>query len=300
MWLELDYKLLKSWKAIVITTVAVVLTYNFIVYLHPENMAWIGSDEFSITNAISFLLVDQLLFELITAFIIFQLIRFYANWLRLFQLKLALKELMVYQLKFLPVVLVAFFFFAPVTLTVRFLYHNISELDWDVYLSDYFYSTTLYVVYLLPVFLYSYGIVNVNLMVLYNRQLGETKIDLREARKPKLKDRLWASDDWGEMFLDVDKIFWIERLDRKSFAKTDTDRYRLKENITELAEKLDPNKFVRINRGTLVNLEFVQNYSFWENDKYVLRMNDKNRSEFVMSRERLSKVKNQLLQGDNS
>lgn len=47
---------------------------------------------------------------------------------------------------------------------------------------------------------------------------------------------------------------------------------------------------------TLVNLEFVQNYSFWENDKYVLRMNDENKSEFVMSRERLQKIKHMFLE----
>ncbi len=296
MWLDLDYKLLRNWKAIVITTVVVVLTYNFIAYLHPENMDWIGSDQFSLLNALRFLIIDQVLLELITAFIIFQLIRFYAQRLQLFQLRLVPRQLFIYQLKFLPVVLVAFFFFAPFTLTARFLYNNFSDLNWDVYFESYFYSTSLYIVYLLPVFLYGYGIINANLIVLYNQQLGRTKLDLREAKKPKLKSRLWASDEWGEMFLDVDKIFWIERSDRKSFAKIGTEKYRLKENITELEDKLDPNKFVRINRGTLVNLEFVQNYSFWENDKYVLRMNDENKSEFVMSRERLQKIKHMFLE----
>ncbi|MEP5610867.1 MAG: LytTR family DNA-binding domain-containing protein [Cyclobacteriaceae bacterium] len=296
MWLELDYRLLKDWKAIVITTIAVVLIYNFIVYLHPENMDWMGSADFSLLNALGFILVDQILFELITAFIVFRLIRLYAIRLRLFRLRLSPKELGLYQLKFLPVLLIAFFLFAPFTLTVRFLYHNIYQLNWDLYMDQYFYSTKLYIVYMLPVLLFGYGIINANLIMLYNHQLGATKIDLRKARKPKVRNRLWATDDWGEMFLDVDKIFWIERQERKSFAKTGTDKYRLKENITELSEKLDPNKFVRINRATLVNLEFVQNYSFWENDKYVLRMNDDDKSEFVMSRERLQKIKHMFLE----
>ncbi len=295
MWLELNYKLLGSRRAVLITTITVVLVYNFIVYLHPENLGWIRSDHFSFSNAIQFLIVDQILLELISASIIFQLIRFYAERLRLFEVRLAIKELIIYQLKFLPVLLVAFFFFAPFTLTARFLYHNFSNISWDVYFESYFYSSTLYVVYLLPVLLYGYGIINANLIVQYNQQLGKTKLDLREAKKPKLKSRLWAADEWGEMFLDVDKIFWIERSDRKSFAKTELEKYRLKENITELEDKLDPNKFVRINRGTLVNMEFVQNYSFWENDKYVLRMNDANKSEFVMSRERLQKIKHMFL-----
>ncbi len=261
-------------------------------------MDWMSSGHFTWSNTLRFLIIDQILVELITAFVVFQLIRIYAERLKLFQLRLAPKSLLIYQLKFLPVILVSFFFFAPFTLTTRFLYNHFPNLDWNIYLESYFYSSSLYIVYLLPVFLYGFGIVNANLIVLYNRQLGKTQIDLREAKKPKLKNRLWASDEWGEMFLDVDKIFWIERTDRKSIAKTDSEKYRLKENITELEDKLDPNKFVRINRGTLVNLEFVQNYSFWENDKYVLRMNDEKKSEFVMSRERLQKIKHMFLEAD--
>lgn len=261
-------------------------------------MEWIGSKDFSLSNSLKFLLIDQIAFELISATIVFQLIRIYARRLRLDQLHLTLRELLMYQLKFLPVILVAFFFFAPFTLSVRYLYHHYDSLSASIYFEEYFYSGTLYVVYLLPVFLYGYGIINANLIFLYNQQLGKTKQDLKEAKKTKLKDRLWAADEWGEMFLDVNKIFWIEREERKSFAKTESEKYRLKENITELEEKLDPDQFVRINRGTLVNLEYVKNYSFWENDKYVLRMNDESKSEFVMSRDRLQKIKHRLLQVD--
>ncbi|MEO9870194.1 MAG: LytTR family DNA-binding domain-containing protein, partial [Ekhidna sp.] len=156
------------------------------------------------------------------------------------------------------------------------------------------YSTTLYFNYLTPVLLIGYVTINVNLIYLYNSQLGETKQDLHEAKKMKVKNRLWASDEFGELFLDTDKVHWVERDSRKTYAFTDDEKYRLKENITELEEKLDPNTFIRINRSAIVNLEYVLNYSFWENDKYIVRIKDSDK-EFVMSRERLQKVKGSFL-----
>ncbi len=117
---------------------------------------------------------------------------------------------------------------------------------------------------------------------------------MQKEKNRKTKNRLWATDDFGEVFLDTAKIQWIERVDRKTFASTESDRYRLKENITEIEEKLDPEVFIRINRSVIVNLENVLNYSFWENDKYVLRIKDSEK-EFVMSRDRLNKIKGKLL-----
>ncbi|MEP0985326.1 LytTR family DNA-binding domain-containing protein [Ekhidna sp.] len=294
MWLSLNYDLLKKWKAILLTSVIVVITYQVLVYFHPENVGWIQSDYFSWSNLVQFVLIDQILIECITVTTIFFLLRIYAKFFTLYQIKLSLKEILLYELKFLPVLLLAFFVFAPVTLTVRFLYHTLPSPDWSEYFEGYFYSTQLYVVYLFPSLLFGYGILNVNLIAQYNEQLGKTKSSLIKEKNRKTKNRLWASDEFGELFLDTVKIRWIERENRKTIAFTLTDKYRLKENITQLEAKLDPEVFIRINRSAIVNLEYVLNYSFWENDKYILRMRDSDK-EFVMSRDRLNKIKNQLL-----
>ncbi len=299
MWLSLNYDLLKRWKPIVGITLAIELFYQAIIYLHPENLDWVGSDDFSLTNTLRFIFIDQFLIECVTVAIIFQLIRIYGTKLQLTSLRLRVRDILLYELKFLPILLIAFFVFAPFTLTIRFLYHSVPDLDWNIYFSEYFYSTTLYFNYLAPVFLIGYLIINTNLIYQYNLQLGETKIDLHEAKKVKVKSRLWASDEFGELFLDTDKVQWVEREDRKTFAYAENEKYRLKENITELEEKLDPDSFVRINRGSIVNLNFVLNYSFWENDKYILRMKEDDR-EFVMSRDRLNKVKDKFLNAAES
>ncbi len=294
MWLSLDYDLLKKWKTFVFTTLITQLVYQAIIYLNPNNLDWVGSEEFSLLNTLQFVFIDQFLIECISVAIIFQLIRLYAIRLKLTELKLNVRDILMYEVKFLPVLLLAFFVFAPATLTVRFLYHQLPNPDWEVYFNEYFYSTSLYFIYLAPVLVIGYSILNVNLIYQYNKQLGETATKLHKSKKAVTKSRLWASDDFGELFLDTEKIRWIERADRKTFAFTNADKYRLKENISELEEKLDTNKFVRINRGTIVHLEFVQNYSFWENDKYVLRMKE-SEQEFTMSRERLNKIKDRFL-----
>ncbi|WP_421764275.1 LytTR family DNA-binding domain-containing protein [Ekhidna sp.] len=295
MWLSINYDLLKNWKAVIGTSVTVVLIYQVLVYFHPENLGWTESKYFSWSNLFQFVVIDQMMIECITVTIIFFLIRKYAQIFSLDQLKLRPKELLLYELKFLPILLVAFFVFAPFTLTVRFLYHTLPDPNLQEYFTEYFYSAQLYIVYLFPSLLFGYGILNVNLIVLYNQQLNETKTNLIKEKNRKKKERLWASDEFGEVFLDVERIRWAVRADRKTFAITESEKYRLKENISQLEEMLNPEQFLRINRSTIVNLEWVLNYSFWENDKYILRMKDDDQTEFVMSRDRLNKIKARLL-----
>ena len=270
------------------------LIYQSIVYLHPENLEWINSEQFSLANTLQYIFIDQFLIECITVTILFSLMRIYATHFSLTALQLKAKNILYYQIKFLPVYLVAFFLFAPITLTVRFFYHQYSDPDWVEYLREYSYSIENYFNYLPAIILIGYTGLNLNLLYQYNQQLGETQLNLKRAQKPNIKNRLWATDEFGELFLDTDSIQWIERKDRKSMAISGEDQFRLKESITELEAKLDPNQFLRINRSTIVKLSEVNNYSYWENDKYILRMKNSDQ-EFVMSRDRLKKIKDRFL-----
>lgn len=294
MLLKIDYHFLKGWKPVIVTTLILELIFLSIIYFHPENMDWIGSEYFSVGNLLRFVFIDQFLIECITVWILFRLIRLYGHFFKLNELHLNTKEIGKYELKFLPVFLLAFFVFAPITLTVRFLYHYLPDLNWGDYFNEYVYSVELYFSYLPPVLLVGYTILNVNLIRLYNQQLHQTSVDLTKQKQQMTRTRLWASNDSGELFLDIEKILWIERKDRKTLAAVESEEYRLKETITELEEKLDPDQFVRISRSVIVSLEHVLNYSFWENDKYIVRIKNSNK-EFVMSRERLKKIKDKFL-----
>ncbi|MCG8328763.1 MAG: LytTR family transcriptional regulator [Chitinophagales bacterium] len=296
MQLVIDYDLLKGWKPIVVTTFLFELIFLSIVYLHPENMDWIRSKDFSMLNLIRFVFLDQILIECISVAIIFTLIRQYANRLKLFQVQLTIRDLIWYEIKFLPLLLISFFIFAPFTLTVRYLFHYWPNLSTQIYFEEYFYSPSLYMNYLFPVLIIGYSIINVNLIRLYNKQLSLTTKNLNKAQQENssFKTRLKAFDESGELLLEVEGIKWIERKDRKTYAHTTNEEYRLKESISELAHKLNPDQFIQINRSTIINLQALLNYSFWENDKYIVRLKDSDK-EFVMSRMRLKKIKEQLL-----
>ncbi len=294
MWLTLSYDLLKNRKVILITTFVMVLVYLTIIYLHPSNLEWISDGSFTWGHLLWYVFIDQFLIECITVTIIAQLIRIYASRLNLTSIRLSVKEIFIYELKFLPLLAVAFFAFGPFSLTSRYLLHYFPNLNSAVYFDEYFYSLEIYLNYLPPVLLIGYTLINVNLIGQYNRQLNQTHNDLKSVQNSRTKSRLFASDEFGEVFLDTDKIIWVEREDRKTMATTEEERYRLKETISELEEKLHPEQFVRINRSTLINLDHLQHYAFWENDKYVIRM-DFQQKEFVMSRDRLNKIKDKLV-----
>lgn len=297
MQLHLHYQLLKKPKVILIATALVVLSYNALYYFHPSNQNWMGDSDFSWGNLLHYLVVEQYLMEIITHTMLFWLIRRYARWRELFYLSLTPVAIFKYLLQFLPVMLVAFVFFNPLTQSARFLLDEQDNLSLDIYLYDYVLNWRLYLVYLIPVFLGGYGILITNLVVLHNRQLASTSQDvekLKAEREKQYPSRLIARDDWGEVPVNMGSVMWFEKEDRKYFAHTLKGKLRTRETLSELESSVDPSKFVRVNRAVLVNIDFIQNYSFWENEKYILRMRDKNQTEFVMSRDRLNKIKSKL------
>ncbi len=295
MQLVLNYKLLKKPKTVLLTTACLVIVYNILIYFHPSNQGWIGSDNFSWENLVRFILIEQFLIEIITTIAMFTIIWYYARWRKLFNLELTPKAISTYLLKFLPPFLVAFFLFNPFTQTARFFLNEMEALTLDVYLNTYLLNFNLYFVYLIPVFLGGYGILTANLIQLYHRQLTQANQDIEELKAPpKYTTKLVTHDDWGEVPVETHQVLWFEKEGRKYFAQTRKNRLRTRETLTELESLLDPDKFVRINRSVIVNVRAILNYSFWENEKYILRLNDDKKTEFIMSRDRLKKVKSQL------
>ncbi|WP_408629610.1 LytTR family DNA-binding domain-containing protein [Aquimarina algiphila] len=66
----------------------------------------------------------------------------------------------------------------------------------------------------------------------------------------------------------------------------------MNKNLSTLEKELDKN-FIKVNRSTIINLVFFREYSFWENEKYILRMKDG--EEFSVTRERLKSIKARIV-----
>jgi two-component system, LytTR family, response regulator len=285
--MPIDHRFFTRIPTIIVTAVLSMLLILLITYFGPSNRGWWDSPEFTWSNLLHFLFIDQILLECFSVSITFWFARILAEQVGWNRIPANRWGLVRYELLFLPVVLFAFFLFNPVTQTLRFMYHYLPELDWSVYRAEYGYSTELYLSYLPVVFLQIYGVVNVNIL----RHINGGK---KESPDPNSSSRtlLEVRSERGRKMIPLETIHYCEKRERIYRVVAADATYTTSNTLTELERKLPPDDFVRINRSAIVRLEEVDYYAFWEHDKYVLKL--RSGIEFVMSRQRLKRIKDQL------
>ncbi|HYL39217.1 MAG TPA: LytTR family DNA-binding domain-containing protein [Bryobacteraceae bacterium] len=62
----------------------------------------------------------------------------------------------------------------------------------------------------------------------------------------------------------------------------------------ELEQRLDPAKFVRIHRATLLNLDWLHELTPWFARSLAVRLKDEKRTELTVARERVRALKERL------
>jgi two-component system, LytTR family, response regulator len=105
-----------------------------------------------------------------------------------------------------------------------------------------------------------------------NRELVALLADLKS--RPKPLERLVIKAGGRVFFLRVDEIDWIEAAANYVKLHTGKETHLLRETINGLAAKLDPEKFLRIHRSIIVNLERVKEMQPWFHGDYVIIMQD--------------------------
>ena len=70
--------------------------------------------------------------------------------------------------------------------------------------------------------------------------------------------------------------------------------YAVDYTIQELEEKLDPGRFVRVHRATLVNVGHVQELHSWFAGGMMVRLKDPKHTELKVSRDRVRALKERL------
>jgi DNA-binding LytR/AlgR family response regulator len=90
-------------------------------------------------------------------------------------------------------------------------------------------------------------------------------------------------------FLDLPRVTHFFAEDKLTYASTRGKNYVVDHAIADLEEKLDPAKFYRIHRSTLVNLAWVN-----ELDSMLLRLRDDARTELTVARDRVRGLKERL------
>jgi two-component system LytT family response regulator len=75
-------------------------------------------------------------------------------------------------------------------------------------------------------------------------------------------------------FLQVDRINWIEAAKNYVNIHTGNEAYLLRGTIDGLHKRLDPKKFIRVNRSQIVNIDSIKELQPWFHGEYRIILKD--------------------------
>jgi two-component system LytT family response regulator len=85
----------------------------------------------------------------------------------------------------------------------------------------------------------------------------------RIADQLRSRNRIAIKTGRSILFLAPEEIHWIEASKTKTVFHTTGGKHLVHEAISRLQEELDPEKFVRINRSTIVNIDQIRELQPW-------------------------------------
>lgn len=96
------------------------------------------------------------------------------------------------------------------------------------------------------------------------------------------------------VFIEVDRITHFYSRDKLTYAATAARDFPVDSTIAELERRLDPAVFVRIHRGTLLNVHHVAEVTSWFAGGLVARLGDGKQTELPIARDRVKAVRERL------
>jgi two-component system LytT family response regulator len=110
------------------------------------------------------------------------------------------------------------------------------------------------------------------------RQIGDANVRVRLdaligelSERPRYAARLAVKARGRTVFLQTDEIDWVGAADNYLELHAGPNSYVVRETLSQLQSKLDPQKFVRIHRSTLVNVERIKEmHPLFAGDQVVL------------------------------
>jgi two-component system LytT family response regulator len=95
-------------------------------------------------------------------------------------------------------------------------------------------------------------------------------------------------------FVDLARVTHFYAEDKLTFAATAAKDFVVDQSISELEGKLDPERWFRIHRSTLVQLDYVQELHGWIGNRLLIRLKDEKKTELQVARERVAELKAKL------
>ena len=96
----------------------------------------------------------------------------------------------------------------------------------------------------------------------------------RAPESPAYLRRLLVIENGRAVFLDVDRIDRVESERNYVTLHAGGEAHRLRATLASIAGRLDPARFLRANRSTLVRLDAVVSMNEWSHGDYKIVMND--------------------------
>lgn len=114
------------------------------------------------------------------------------------------------------------------------------------------------------------------------------------APQAEFPDRVASRVGERVQFIEMARVTHFFAQDKLTFAAAGGKAHSVDFSIAELEQKLDPKKWVRIHRGTLLNLAWVQELDAWFGGRALVRLKDEKRTELTVARDRVRALKERL------
>lgn len=103
-----------------------------------------------------------------------------------------------------------------------------------------------------------------------NGELDKRIVALLEALKAEARyvERLVIKNGGRVFFLETGEVNWIEAEGNYVRLHTDKKAHLLRETISSLEEQLDPKKFLRVHRSTIVRIDSIRELQPWFHGEY--------------------------------
>jgi two-component system LytT family response regulator len=105
---------------------------------------------------------------------------------------------------------------------------------------------------------------------------------VRDLDRPSRPERLVVKSGGRLFFLRVDEIDWVEAAGNYVKLHVGADAHLLRETMTSIEGRLNPDTFIRIHRSHIVNLERIKELQPWFNGEYVVML--QNGTKLTLSR----------------
>jgi LytTr DNA-binding domain len=241
-----------------------------------------------------------------------------------------IRNFWMYQAKLLPVFLIAYWVFAPVSFSIRFLINtDLYQLTWANlwgYYQETLFKGYMYSLYLFFIIIIGYTRVNIKLLTplfdfnptLPQEQKNDTPVfeeevienfqepinqildtpitETIETEEPakQYKDIIMGRDVRGEVILYCTDIYYFERDERQQVSYGKKGRVLINKTINAIQEELDPALFFRANRSVIVNLQYLNGYSYYGDNKYILYLDTPKKDEVFMQQKNIKLLREAL------